>query len=663
MWEPERGTPGVLTISKHEIIERFLTIDCPELPEHLQATGDILGQTVGSHDRGAIRKTRNHPVAGTLPRLIPASSLGIHLRQARSGWGRIMMIISRKAGQCENGSRYQHPSSRYHESFSTDHIWQASCFPLFVSVDFEFPLVNTDNDLSVRDSHSNRLKKHVIIIGAGPGGLTSAMLLAHRGYRVTILEKNDRVGGRNARLQVGDYSFDTGPTFLHQKFTLDEIFAEVGRKSEDYLDFVKLDPMTRLTWGDVSLETSCKREKMAANIREVFPDEEGNFLRFMDDHARKLKTIYPCLQKPYTNLGAYLDSNLVKALPYVATPKSVMDVLGNYFNDDRLKLAFTFQAKYLGMSPWKCPGLFSILSYIEYEHGIYHTQGGLSEISESMARVVDEEGGEIRLDTEVREIKYRGNTAASAELTSGEVLECDELIVNADYAHARTTIFGERKQTREALLKKKYSCSTFMLYLGIDKVYEEQPHHHIIFADDYHKNLGEVLEGRTISKDMSVYIRNSSITDPTVAPPGHSQLYVLVPAINTRHGHDWEEEKAAYTEQIIDRMIAKTNMKDLREHIVTRQVITPKGWEDANIFLGATFNLAHTLKQMLHFRPQNKLKGFNNLYLVGGGTHPGSGLPTIFESARITANLIDQGYGQSRKRVDFASEILETAIG
>ena len=506
------------------------------------------------------------------------------------------------------------------------------------------------------------LKKDIIIIGAGPGGLTAAMLLAHRGYKVTILEKEGRVGGRNARIDLGPYSFDTGPTFLHQKFTLDEIFAEVGRRSEDYLDFVKLDPMTRLTWGDVSLETSCERQQMAANIRAVFPGEEDNFHRFMEDHAKKLRTIFPCLQKSYHNLSSYLSPTLFKALPHVATTRSVMDVLGGYFNDDRLKLAFTFQAKYLGMSPWKCPGLFSILSYIEYEHGIYHTQGGLSEISESMARVVEEEGGEIRFNSEVREIKYVGKTAAEVELINGQVLSCDQLIVNADYAHARSTIFGEKKKSREELLKKKYSCSTFMLYLGVDKLYEDQPHHHIIFADDYHRNLQEVLEGRTISKDMSIYIRNSSITDPTVAPPGHSQLYLLVPAVNTRHGHDWEAEKEAYAEQIIDRMIENTNMKDLRDHIVEKKVLTPKSWEDANIFIGATFNLAHTLNQMLHFRPQNKLKGFDNLYLVGGGTHPGSGLPTIYESARITANLIDKNYGTKRGRVDFATGILEKTV-
>ena len=503
------------------------------------------------------------------------------------------------------------------------------------------------------------MKKQIIIIGAGPGGLTAGMLLAHRGYDVTILEKNDVPGGRNRNLQDGPYSHDTGPTFLHQKFTLDEVFAETGRKPEDYLDFVKLDPMTRLTWGNLSLETSCNRQQMAANIEKAFPGEAENFLRFMDDHAPKLKTIFPCLLKSYHSLSSYLDPNLIRALPYVATTKSVMDVLSNYFKDDRLKLAFTFQAKYLGMSPWNCPALFSILSYIEYEHGIFHVQGGLCKISEAMAKVVEEEGGTIRYGAEVEEICYQGKRAAKVRLTNGEQLACDQLIVNADYAHARTTIFGKHKQSDEAMRRKKFSCSTFMLYLGVDKLYREQPHHHVIFAEDYHRNLADIQGERVVSEDMSFYIRNSSVTDPTVAPEGHSQLYVLVPTINTRHGHDWETTREAYADKIIDKIVASTGMKDLKEHIVTRKIITPTGWENENIFLGATFNLAHTLSQMLHFRPQNKLKGFDNLFLVGGGTHPGSGLPTIYESARITSNLIDQTYGEQHTPVDFASSILE----
>lgn len=506
------------------------------------------------------------------------------------------------------------------------------------------------------------MQKKIIIIGAGPGGLTSGMILAHRGYDVTILEKAGVIGGRNAPIQAGDYTFDTGPTFLHQKFTLDEVFAETGRKPEDYMEFVKLDPMTTLTWGDVSLETSFNQETMKQNIEAAFPGESKNYERFMQDHAAKLRTIFPCLQGAYHKLGSYFKPYMLKALPYVATTKSVMDVLGEYFDDERLKLAFTFQAKYLGMSPWNCPALFSILSYIEYAHGIYHIQGGLSNISAGMAKAFEEEGGKLMLNTEVSEIEYNGDRAATVKLVNGETMNCDDLIVNADYAHARSTIFGKKNESRESLLKKKYSCSTYMLYLGLDKIYKDEPHHHVLFANDYHQNLRDIQDERKVSDDMSIYIRNSSVTDPTVAPDGHSQLYILVPTINNRHGHPWEENQQGYREKILDRIEKQTGMKDLRDHIVEERCITPQGWEVANIFIGATFNLAHTMSQMLYLRPQNKLKGFENIYLVGGGTHPGSGLPTIYESARISANLICESHGKDRKRIDFATDLLNTAV-
>jgi len=174
--------------------------------------------------------------------------------------------------------------------------------------------------------------------------------------------------------------------------------------------------------------------------------------------------------------------------------------------------------------------------------------------------------------------------------------------------------------------------------------------------------LRDIQDEKVISKDMSIYIRNSSVTDPTVAPPGHSQIYILVPTINTRNNNPWEEDHQAYRDKILDRIIEHTGMKDLKEHIVEERCITPKGWEDENIFIGATFNLAHTMDQMLYLRPQNKLKGFENIYLVGGGTHPGSGLPTIYESARISANLICESYGKDRQRIDYATELLSAGV-
>ncbi|BCX49396.1 phytoene dehydrogenase [Haloferula helveola] len=501
--------------------------------------------------------------------------------------------------------------------------------------------------------------KRVIIVGAGPGGLTAGMILARRGFDVTIVEKRDRVGGRNAELKVGDFSFDTGPTFLHQKFTLDEVFREAGRNAEDYMDLVLLDPMTRLTWGDLSMETTSDEERMAANVERAFPGHEEGFRRFMDDHAVKLRAIYPCLQRPYHKLGSYMSSSLVKAVPYVATGKSVVDVLERYFKDDRLKLAFTFQAKYLGMSPWKCPALFSILSYTEYKYGIYHVQGGLCRISDAMAEVFTEHGGKLRLGASVKELRFSGGRVTGVELADGELLECDDAIVNADYAHAMSTLMNGHSVPAERLERKKFSCSTFMLYLGLDKVYADEPHHHILFADDYRRNVEEIQSERDISDDMSIYVRNSCVTDPLVAPEGKSGLYVLVPTINTRNGLDWSKFRDVYRDKVLARIEQRTGMKDLRDHIVEERIIDPDDWRNGmDVFMGATFNLAHTLDQMLYLRPHNRMQGYENLYLVGGGTHPGSGLPTIYESGRISSNLLCDSHGVGYERVDLAPSFL-----
>lgn len=502
--------------------------------------------------------------------------------------------------------------------------------------------------------------RHVVVIGAGPGGLTSAMILAHRGARVTVLERRDRVGGRSARLQVGPYSFDTGPTFLHQKFTLEEMFAEAGRRVDEELDFVRLDPMTRLRWGDVQFETSSDPGTMAAEIERVFPGESEGFGRFMQDHAEKLRAIYPCLQGPYNRLRDLVSADLVRAFPHVATRDSVYSLLGRYFRDERLRLAFTFQSKYLGMSPWKCPALFSILAYIEYRYGIYHVQGGLCAISEKMAEVAESEGAEIRLESPVEEIVSAGRRVTAVRLASGETIKADAVVVNADYGHAATRMLNGHNVADERMRKKGFSCSTFMLFLGLDTLYRDEPHHQILFADDYRRNLDEIQGEREVSEDMSIYVRNSSVTDSTVAPPGHSNLYVLVPTINTRHGFDWSRHRDEYRERILERVERRTGMTDLRRHIVEEEILTPEGWRDDHaVYLGATFNLKHTLDQLLYLRPHNRYGNFENLYLVGGGTHPGSGLPTIYESARISSNLVCDQFDLPYRRVDLAGALLE----
>lgn len=491
-------------------------------------------------------------------------------------------------------------------------------------------------------------QKHIAIVGAGPGGLTAAMILSKRGFRVSVFEAKDQVGGRNGAFKLGPYTFDIGPTFLMLKPILDEVFEEAGATCDDLMDMRKLEPMYRLQFQDQFIEPTNGREKMEAEIGRAFPGQEEAYAPFFKREKKRFDALYPCLQKSYHSPKALLSLHLMKAIPHLAVGKSLYDIMVKNFREEELALSFTFQAKYLGMSPWECPGLFAIIPYIEHAFGIYHPIGGLSRISDCMADTARANDAEIHLSSPVKEVLVRNGAAYGIELENGEKIEADEVIINADFAYSAENLFAPgvlKKYSPAKLEKKQFSCSTFMLYLGLDTQYD-LPHHTIFFAKDYRKNVDEIFNLCEPGTDCSVYVRNASITDPTLAPEGHSAIYVLVPEPNLRSGTDWEAKKAELRETVLNVMETRAGMTNLRDHIIEEKIMTPTDWrDDLNVYAGATFNLAHTFDQMLYLRPRNKFEEIDNCYLTGGGTHPGSGLPTIYESGRIAANLISRKYG------------------
>jgi phytoene desaturase len=497
---------------------------------------------------------------------------------------------------------------------------------------------------------SNKEGKHVIVVGAGPGGLTCAMILAHRGFKVTVFEEKPQVGGRNASINLGPYVFDTGPTFLMLKDVLDEVFKESGADSGSVLDFRKLEPMYRLRFADKQLDVTGDHERMKAEIGRVFPGKEATYDRFYAREQERFAKLFPCLQKSYHRLSVMFSRDMRRALPHMALTKTLYDIVFGYFGIKDLALSFTFQAKYLGMSPWECPGLFAMIAYIEHAYGVYHPIGGLSRISEAMADVARRNGASIRLGTKVKRIMVENHIARGVELEDGEKISADDVVINADFGNAMTNLFDHgviSKYSPRKLRKKKFSCSTFMLYLGLDTCYE-MPHHCIYFARDYRANVERIFAGKPLGKDFSFYVRNASVTDSTLAPAGHSAIYVLVPAPNNTSGIDWRAGRADFRELVLDAMESRAGMAGIKSHIREEKVIVPNDWEtDYHVYAGATFNLAHNISQMLYFRPRNKFEEVDRCYLVGGGTHPGSGLPTIYESGRITANLLSRFHKMS----------------
>ena len=491
------------------------------------------------------------------------------------------------------------------------------------------------------------MSKQVIIVGAGPGGLASAMLLAASGVRVKIVERLPHVGGRTSSIEADGYRFDLGPTFFLYPRVLEEIFAATGRQLREEVPMARLDPQYRIQFGQGgAINATSDPARMAREIASISPGDAAGFNAFMDENRTKLNLFEPCLEQPYLGLQDVLDVRLLKLLPKLHPTESVDKYLKRFFKDDRVRLAFCFQSKYLGMSPFRCPSLFSILSFLEYEYGVWHPIGGCAAVTQAMARVCEEMGVEICLNEPVEEILFAGRKAVGVRTSTG-IQRADAVVVNADFARAMTRMVPDslrKRWTNKKIAKKKFSCSTFMMYLGVEGQYD-LPHHTIHIAKDYAGNLDDIENKHVLSDDPSFYVQNACVTDPSLAPAGHSALYLLAPVTHQHPNVDWSRERDRYRNLLLEKA-AQAGYTDLERRIRYERVITPADWDTRyEIHLGATFNLAHSLDQLLHLRPRNRFEDVDSVYLVGGGTHPGSGLPVIFESSRITSRLVLEDIG------------------
>jgi phytoene desaturase len=495
--------------------------------------------------------------------------------------------------------------------------------------------------------------KKVNIIGAGPGGLASALLLAKKGFEVEVFEKESQPGGRTSELNLDGYRFDVGPTFFMMKFVLDEIFQAIGKDTKDYFEFIDLSPMYRLQYSDNYMDIYRDSEKMKKELKRVFPGEEKGLDKFMKKEGLRYERLMPILLDDNNNILDAFRLRFFKALPLFSIGQNIFNALGNYFKNPLTRISFTFQAKYLGMSPWDCPAAFGIVPFVEHSQGVYHIKGGISEISRVMAKLAEEMGVKINYNSTVKEVLTEKKKAIGIQLDNGEKHLSDEVIVNPDFSYAATNLFKEnslKKYSKKNIDKKKFSCSIFIMYLGLKKQYKLE-HNTIVLAKDYKKNVDDVFEGRITKKDISFYVRDHSKTDSSLAPEGKTALYVLVPVPNlTFKNIDWDKEKENLRRDVLDGLKERLDLKDVEENIEVEKIYTPLDWnKEYNVYNGSVFNLSHNLNQMLWFRPHNRFEEIKNCYLVGGGTHPGSGLPTILHSGRIAAKLILKKYGNKNK--------------
>ncbi|MBS1794448.1 MAG: phytoene desaturase [Acidobacteria bacterium] len=478
--------------------------------------------------------------------------------------------------------------------------------------------------------------KQVIIIGAGLGGLATACRLAKAGFAVSVFEKTARVGGKVNLVEAAGYRFDTGASLLTMRHVLDELFEYCGRRVEDYLDLVPLETVCRYFWTDgARFDASSDLAKTENGIAAIEPLDVDGFRRYLEDARRK----YEIAERTF--LAGSLND-----LPKLLTPANFSDLLkistlktldkhhAGYFRSPKLRQLFNRFATYNGSSPYRTPATFALISYVEFGLGAWYARGGMYEIPRALERLARELGVRFFTETEIEKIVVEGGRAVGVR-ASGETVGADLVVANADAIETHRTLLGSRRY-----LNREPSCSGFVLLLGTRRRYPQLAHHNIFFSDDYRAEFDAIFERKTPAADPTVYVCATSRTDPTQAPEGRENLFVLVNAPSTNAGVDWREEAPRYRELIVDKL-ETYGFEGLRESIEFEKVITPADFEEiygAN--RGSIYGVSSNGVFSAFLRVPNKSRDTENLYFAGGAAHPGGGIPLVLLSGKMTAEMI-----------------------
>ena len=479
--------------------------------------------------------------------------------------------------------------------------------------------------------------KKIAIVGAGPGGLAAGLILTSKGYSVDIYEKDDRIGGRSKRLYLGDFMFSMGPSFIVYFDAYKWLFEAAGLDIENEVNVTRIDPIYQLNKPDDVWNVPGNPDALLNDIDQKF-GERAAYEKFMKREGKTVEAMHPVMVRPFHSRLSLINKHVVHFGRFVGLG-NVERKLNRHFTNESLKDIMQFQTKYLGMTPQETPGFFTMLSYLEHMDGIYHIEGGIPHLMDVMATHIKRWGGKIHVNAPVEKILTTDGTATGLKV-DGKDHAYDEVIVNADMPKMVETLIDkadQKKYTMKKVDQKAYSVSAYMLYLGIKRRLDF-PMHTLVLSDDYKAYTESLKANKDLTDDMSLYIYHPSALDESFAPEGQSSLMVLAPVPNTDAAIDWVAHKTLYKSKVFAQMQKRLNFSP--EDITIEKVYTPDDWANSGVYKGATFAMKHTMNQLLHKRPHNRYEDIKNLYLVGGSTHPGSGLPIIFESAMISANLI-----------------------
>jgi phytoene desaturase len=495
--------------------------------------------------------------------------------------------------------------------------------------------------------------RRIVVIGSGFGGLAAAVRLAVRGHDVTLVEKRDQPGGRAYVYRQDGFIFDGGPTVITAPWLMTELFEMAGRKAEDYVTLVPVNPFYRIFFADgAHFDYTGDGEEMqeAIGAFSPFPGDVEGYRTFV----AKTERIFA---KGFTELATmpFLHPmDMVRIVPDLLRLQSYRTVYGfiaQFVKDERLRQVLSFHPLLVGGNPFQTTSIYTLIHHLEREWGVWFAMGGTGAVVDALVRLFKELGGSLMLDAEVGQILTEGRRATGVQLADGRVLPADIVVCNGDVAAAYQQLLPasvRRKYTDRRLARMKYSMSLVVIYFGTDRQYRDGSiaHHNIILGPRYKELLGDIFNRKVLAEDFSLYLHMPTLTDPSLAPAGGEAFYVLAPVPHLGGEIDWAQAAQPFRDRIM-RFLEEHYLPDLSRHIVTEHMIDPRHFRDElNSYLGSAFSVEPILTQSAYFRPHNRSEEVPNLYFVGAGTHPGAGLPGVLSSAKIADDLIAEDIGR-----------------
>jgi phytoene desaturase len=487
-------------------------------------------------------------------------------------------------------------------------------------------------------------KKSAIIIGAGIGGIATAIYLSKKGYNVSVFEKNSYAGGRCGQLIRDGHRFDLGATMLMMPDIYREIFDSLGIPLFENSEIKPLENLYNIYFDNNEVITfTTDKEKMKLQHEKIEPGSYTKSRKYVDDGYEIFRIgISKLIGRNFDNIFQFANFRNIGMLIKLKTYISNWRYVKKFFRNSHLRMAYTFQNIYVGQSPFNSPALFSMVPAAELKEGSFFPKGGMYTIVEKLLSEAISSGVSFNYNKPVNKIRVNGKKAESVILEDGSEITADVIVANADLPYVYRKLLPEKGKSGR-LDRKKYSCSAICFHWGLDKVYSQLGHHSVFLSDGFREGLDRIFKDKSVSDHPSFYVHAPVRTDPGAAPHGEDTLSFIVGSghVDKMKKQDWQELKKKTHIAVVQRL-KQLGLEDIEEHIKFEICYTPESWENAcNITRGSVFgSLAHNLIQMGYFRPHNQHSRYKNLFFVGGSTHPGNGIPNVLISAKLTAERI-----------------------